>query len=189
MNIEPMGTHACYCRASPPIELALELTIRTAPRTVEVINARWDAFDTERVTWVIPAQRMKMGEKHVVPLCDRTVEILGLARQFGSGGKFVFEGHSDRPLSNMAMLMAVRRMGHGDITVHGFRACFKTWAEENTEFDSLVIEAGMAHRVRGIERHYLRTTFVDKRRQLMGAWASFATGTTDTALSLDKKRA
>ena len=88
---------------------------------------------------------MKMGAKHVVPLCDRAIEIRGIARQFSSGRRFVFEGHPDRPLSNMAMLMAVRRMGFDDVTVHGFRATFETWAEEKTDFDSLVIEACLAH--------------------------------------------
>ena len=75
----------------------------------------------------------------------------------------------------MAFLMAVRRMGHETLTAHGFRATFKTWAEETTKFDSLVIEASMAHAVKGIERHYLRTTFFDQRKKLMDTWARFAT--------------
>lgn len=66
-------------------------------------------------------------------------------------------------------------MGHDDLTAHGFRATFKTWAEETTKFDSLVIEASMAHAVKGIERHYLRTTFFAERCKLMDAWARFAT--------------
>ena len=101
-------------------------------------------FDAESATCVIPAQRMKMGEAHAVPLCDHAVEILGLGRQFSGGREFVFEGRPDRPLSNMAMLMAVRRMGFGDIRIHVFQATFKTSADEHTEFDSLVIEACLA---------------------------------------------
>jgi integrase len=77
----------------------------------------------------------------------------------------------------MAMLRALQRMeGYEEITVHGFRATFKTWAHENTEFDRLVIEAVLAHKVDGIDRHYLRTTFFEQRTKLMAAWASFAVG-------------
>jgi integrase len=79
----------------------------------------------------------------------------------------------------MALLMALRRLpdyATRDLTAHGFRATFKTWAEEKTKFDSLVIEASMAHQVQGIERHYLRTTFFDQRIRLMAEWARFATG-------------
>jgi integrase len=75
----------------------------------------------------------------------------------------------------MAFLMALRRMGHPKITAHGFRATFKTWAEEKTKFDTLVIEASMAHQVKGIERHYLRTTFFEQRKKLMDTWAAYAT--------------
>jgi len=66
-------------------------------------------------------------------------------------------------------------MDYDGLTVHGFRATFKTWAEERTNFDSLVIEAALAHEVKGIERHYLRTTFFEKRQNLMASWAAFAT--------------
>ena len=127
----------------------------------------------ERV-WSIPADRMKMDKPHKVPLSSRAVEILGLARQFNES-EFVFPGRPGQPLSNMAMLMSLRRMGHESLTVHGFRATFKTWAEERTTFDSLVIEASLAHEVKGIERHYLRTTFFEKRQSLMDSRAAFAT--------------
>src|SRR5262249_57126724 len=97
-----------------------------------------------------------------------------LAKDFNDG-QIIFPSKPNRPLSNMALLMTLRRMGHGKITAHGFRATFKTWAEERTKFDTLVIEASMAHQVKGIERHYLRTTFFDQRKKLMEAWARFAT--------------
>ena len=114
-----------------------------------------------------------MKEPHKVPLSTRAVEILKLAKQFNDG--FVFPGRQPgQPLSNMSFLMCLRRMGYENITGHGFRATFKTWAEERTRFDSLVIEAAMAHRVKGIERHYLRTTFFEERQKLMEAWAAFA---------------
>jgi integrase len=118
---------------------------------------------------------MKMKEPHKVPLSSRSIEILNLAKQFNDSA-IVFPGrYEGHALSQMAFLMALRRMGHEDLTAHGFRATFKTWAEEKTKFDSLVIEASLAHAVKGIERHYLRTTFFDQRRKLMEQWAKFAT--------------
>ena len=117
-----------------------------------------------------------MKEPHRVPLSDRCVEILKLAKQFNDD-VVVFPGrYPGQPLSNMAFLMALRRLGYEELTAHGFRATFKTWAEEKTEFDSLVIEASMAHAVKGIERHYLRTTFFEQRERLMADWSRFATG-------------
>src|SRR5262249_30692569 len=120
---------------------------------------------------------MKMGVEHKVPLSERCIEILKLAKQFNDAD-IVFPGRSEgRPLSSAAMLIAIRRMGYEDITVHGFRATFKTWAEEQTAYDQLLMEASMAHAVKGIERHYLRTTFFDQRKKLMQEWAEFATST------------
>src|SRR5262249_13031465 len=156
------------------IKLALEFTILTAARTGEVLGARWEEIDFKSHTWTISAERMKMKKPHTVPLSRRCVEILEQAKEFNDDVVFPgrYEGH---PLSNMALLMTLRRMGHPDLTAHGFRATFKTWAEEKTKYDSLVIEACLAHRVRGIERHYLRTTFFDQRKKLINAWATFAT--------------
>jgi integrase len=157
------------------VKLAFEFLILTAARTSEVLNATWEEFDFDKRTWTIPAQRMKMKEPHKVPLSPRCIEILEFAKQFNDAD-IVFPGRKQgEPLSNMAFLMALRRMGYDDLTAHGFRATFKTWAEETTKFDSLVIEASLAHAVKGIERHYLRTTFFDHRRKLMNTWATFAT--------------
>src|SRR5262249_43691696 len=123
----------------------------------------------------IPAERMKMKQPHRVPLSDRSIEILKLAKQFNDAD-IVFPGrYAGHALSNMAFLMALRRMGYEELTAHGFRATFKTWSEEKTEFDHLVIEASMAHAVKGIERHYLRTTFFGQRTKLMDTWSAFAT--------------
>ena len=144
-------------------------------RTSEVLDATWAEFDFDAKVWSIPAERMKMKEPHRVPLSDRSIEILKLAKQFNDGD-IVFPGrYAGHPLSNMAFLMALRRLGYEDLTAHGFRATFKTWAEEKTEFDHLVIEASMAHAVKGIERHYLRTTFFEQRRELITVWAAYVT--------------
>src|SRR5262249_19146261 len=157
------------------VKLAFEFLILTCSRTSEVLDAKWDEFDFDAKVWSIPAERMKMKEPHRVPLSDQCIEILKLAKQFNDAA-IVFPGrYEGHPLSQMAFLMALRRMGHEDLTAHGFRATFKTWSHEKTKFDSLVIEASMAHQVKGIERHYLRTTFFDERKRLMDVWAAFAT--------------
>jgi integrase len=173
--------------ASLSVKLGFEFMILTAARTGEVLNANWSEIDLEAKTWTIPAQRMKMGVAHQVPLADRCIEILSLAKQFNDG-EFLFPSSKpNTPLSNTCFLMALRRMGHLGITAHGFRATFKTWSEEKTNFDSLVIEASMAHQVKGIERHYLRTTFFEQRVKLMAAWATFAS-TVPSGEDADTKR-
>src|SRR5262245_55292019 len=156
------------------LKLAFEFLILTCARTGEVLGARWEEINFDDGVWTVPAGRMRMRREHRVPLPPRCIAILKEAKLFNDTVVFPgrYEGHG---LSRMAFLMCLRRMGHGDLTAHGFRATFKTWAEERTKFDSLVIEASMAHRVRGIERHYLRSTFFDERKKLMNAWATFAT--------------
>jgi integrase len=157
------------------VKLGLEFLVLTCARTSEVLNARWEEIDLDARVWTVPKERMKMEREHKVPLSARCVEILKLAKQFNDGD-IVFPGrYPGEPLSNMSFLMALRRMGYADITAHGFRSCFKSWSHEETRTDHLVIEASMAHVVRGIERHYLRTTFFDQRRKLMDQWSRFST--------------
>ena len=135
--------------------------------SVPVLDAKWEEFDLKDAVWTVPAERMKIKTEHKVPLVPRAIEILDLAKQFNDEA-IVFPGrYPGKPLSQMAFLMVLRRMGlkQEGLTAHGFRATFKTWAEEKTKFDTLVIEASMAHQVKGTERHYLRTTFFDERRE------------------------
>ena len=168
--------------SSISVKLALEFMILTSTRTSEVLRARCEEVDLESKVWTIPAARMKMQAPHKVPLSLRAVEILEMAKQF-SGGELIFPGRRpSQPLSNMALLMAIRRMDYETITGHGFRATFKTWAEEKTRFDSLVIEAALSHKVKGIERHYLRTTFFEERQKLMDAWSAFAVSKSEKLL-------
>jgi len=135
----------------------------------------WEEIELDKAIWVLPAARMKVKVEHKVPLSARSLEILKLAKQFNDSA-IVFPGRSaGEPLPNMTFLMALRRLGYEDLTAHGFRATFKTWAEEKTKFDTLVIEPAMAHAVKGLERHYLRTTFFEKRKKLMDQWAAYAT--------------
>jgi integrase len=156
------------------VKLGFEFLILTCTRTSDVLGARWEEFDAERRVWTIPANRTKMKKEHKVPLSPRCTEILRMAEHFNDSA-IVFPGRiAGKPLSNMAFLMSLRRSGYETLTAHGFRSTFKTWAQEKTKFDYLVIEASMEHAVRGVERHYLRSSFLEERRRLMNAWASFA---------------
>jgi integrase len=105
------------------------------------------------------------------------MEILETANKIFVDSEYIFPGRSpSQPLSNMSFLMALRRMGHGKITAHGFRSSFRDWAEEKTNFQNSVIEASLAHTVKNkVEAAYLRTTLFDKRRDLMRAWTNFVT--------------
>jgi integrase len=153
---------------------ALEFAILTTARTGEVIRARWDEIDMAERLWTIPADRMKAGREHRVPLSDAAlaiVEAMASIRQ----GEYVFAGQqAGRPLSNMALLMTLRRMKRADLTAHGFRSTFSDWCAEQTNFPGEVREMALAHAVGNkVEAAYRRGDLFDKRRQLMEAWAKF----------------
>jgi len=161
------------------VKVAFEFLILTAARTSEVLFAKWSEIDLDNKTWIVPAERMKAKVEHRVPLPRRCLEILESARETTDGGEFIFPGRSPKhPLSNMVFEMALRRMERADITPHGFRSSFRDWAEERTNTQRSVVEAALAHKVSDkIEAAYLRTTLFEKRRDLMKAWAAFATAT------------
>lgn len=153
----------------------LEFTILTAARSGEALGATWGEIDLERGQWTVPANRMKAGVEHVVPLSNAAVQLL-------SRLKFGAAPPADQPVfaiagahrSNMAMAMLLRRMGHGDVTVHGFRSTFRDWAGDATEFPRELVEQALAHTiVSKVERAYRRGIAVDRRRQLMEAWAKY----------------
>lgn len=150
---------------------ALEFTILTAARTSEAINSAWDEFDLKAGIWTVPAERMKSGREHRVPMSGRALTILrSLPREKGS--PFVFLGRSGKkPLSNMAMLELLRDMKEG-LTVHGFRSSFRDWAGESTNFPRELAEAALGH-VLGdkVEAAYRRGDALERRRGLMEAWA------------------
>jgi integrase len=157
---------------------ALEFLILTAARTGEVIGARWSEIDFLDKTLTVPAGRMKARREHRVPLSARALAILHNVQGLRTGGypeAFVFPGAKPgKPLSNMAFLMLLRRMGRGDLTAHGFRATFKTWASDRTSFQNEVVEASLAHAIGSkVEQAYRRGDLFDKRRKLMDAWAAY----------------
>lgn len=152
----------------------LEFTILTASRTGEAIGARWDEFNLDTETWTIPAARMKAGEIHTVSLSPQAMDILHNQRALGSPWVFPSPASLEKPLSNMAMLNLLKRMDRADITVHGFRATFSTWANEHDVARPDVVEACLAHREADrIRAAYNRATFTADRRKLLLAWATF----------------
>ena len=158
--------------------LMLEFTILTAARTGEVTGATWSEIDRKAQIWTIPANRMKAGLIHRVPLSARCIEILDAVEPMRARGDYVFPGaRKGRPMSNMAMAMLLqKRMKLDAITVHGFRSSFRDWAGESTSFPRELAEAALAHIVGNeVERAYRRGDALEKRRELMDAWARFAT--------------
>jgi integrase len=163
-------------RAQPGIGArCLEFTIYTAARTEESIGAKWSEIDG--AVWNVPGKRMKGGEAHTVHLSDRALAILDEMRALGSPFAFPSILDKTRPLSNMAMLVLLRRMKRDDITVHGFRATFSTWANETAAARPDVIEACLAHREGDkIRAAYNRAQFAGERRKLLDAWAAYLEG-------------
>jgi integrase len=117
---------------------------------------------------------MKAGKEHRVPLSDAAMAIIDKMASTRSGA-FVFPGgKTGRPLSNMSMLMLLRRMGRDELTIHGFRSSFRDWAAERTNFPAEVAEMALAHAVGDkVEAAYRRGDLFEKRRQLAEAWAKF----------------
>lgn len=159
--------------ASP---LALEFTVLTAARTNETLGASWSEFDLDKGLWTIPAERMKGGVEHIVPLSSQAVKILEKARGYNSG-EYVFPGAKrGRPLSNMSMNMLMRRMGIENTTVHGFRSSFRDWCGDRTDYSREVAEAALAHKIGNkVEQAYRRRSALEKRTQLMTQWSNYCT--------------
>lgn len=160
---------------------ALEFAILTAARTGEVIGARWDEIDIAERQWTVPPERMKAGKEHRVPLSDAALTIVENLAAIRQGDHVFPGGKASRPISNMAMLMLLRRMGRGDLTAHGFRSSFRDWAAERTTFPGDVAEMALAHAVGDkVEAAYRRGDLFQKRRQLSDAWAKFCDSPTTT---------
>jgi integrase len=153
---------------------ALEVLILTAARTGEIIGGQWDEIDLQEEVWVIPEARMKAGREHRVPLSGAALAVLEQMDAIREGD-FVFPGgKKGKPLSNMAMLALLKRMGRDDLTVHGFRSTFRDWAAERTDFPREVVEMALAHTIENkVEAAYRRGDLFQKRRKLMEAWGDF----------------
>lgn len=152
---------------------ALEFLILTAARSGEVRGAVWDEFDMEAAVWIIPANRMKAGKEHRVPLSARALEILD-ALPHMAGSPYVFTAPNGKMLSDMSISAVMRRM-KVDAVPHGFRSTFRDWASERSSFPRDVAEMALAHAIGNkVEAAYRRGDLFDKRTKMMAAWAKFA---------------
>jgi integrase len=154
--------------------LALELCILTAARSGEILEMQWSEIDFEKKIWTVPANRMKAGREHRVPLSARAASILKKLAKV-KRGDFVFPGQArNKPLSNMAMEMMLRRMKIENATVHGFRSSFRDWAGNVSNFPREITETALAHVIGDkAEQAYRRSDALEKRRKLMDAWANY----------------
>lgn len=155
--------------------LALRLAILTAARSGEVRLATWDEIDFEAATWTIPAERMKAGREHIIPLSKAALAIFEETKGHRiAGSDFVFQGtKKGKPLSDMTMTKIIRDQGM-PFTVHGFRSSFRDWVGEETSFAGDVAEMALAHTIKDkTEAAYRRGSMLDKRRILMDNWADY----------------
>lgn len=162
-------------RKSPGVGArALEFAILTAARSGEVRGALWKEIDFDAKLWIVPAERMKAGKEHRVPLSTGARRLLkGLSVK----GDIVFPGRKKGSfLSDMSLTAVLRRLGHGDITVHGFRSSFRDWCSEalGNAFSREVCEHALAHSLPDkVEAAYRRGDLLDKRVLLMQAWCDY----------------
>lgn len=163
---------------------ALMFTCLTGARTGEVLGMCWDELDLDAGIWTCPAERMKTGQPHRVPLTAEMLSILEPLKAMRS--EMVFEGQKrHKPLSNMAMLMLLRRMKIEGVTVHGFRSSFRDWAAEVANAPREVAEMSLAHKIGSdVERAYARSDLLDRRRVLMERWCGFVTGAPDKVVRI-----
>jgi integrase len=168
----------------------LQTCILTCARTNEIINMKWSEIDLDKATWTIPVEQTKMDRNHVVPLSLPVMSFLRSAHEMRFGD-YVFPGRTrGEPMSNMTMLELLADMGR-DVTVHGFRATFRTWADKEMEFSNQEVEFCLAHVPAGdeAEKAYRRRSMFAKRKQIMDAWAAFATKTPAKVIAIDSKLA
>lgn len=152
----------------------LEFVILTAARSGEALGAIWGEIDLSAKLWLVPASRMKAGIEHEVPLSQAAIDLLLRLRPENPAALSAVFAVGGATRSNMAMAMLLRRMGRDDITTHGFRSTFRDWAGDATDFPREIVEQALAHTIQNkAERAYRRGTAVDRRRELMKAWAIF----------------
>lgn len=154
---------------------ALELLILTATRVSEVVGARWSEIDFDMAVWTIPADRIKAGREHRIPLSKRCVALLKKVAK-GSAGDHVFPGDGKAaPHLNPAAISALlKRMKRADITVHGFRSTFRDWTAEQTNYSREVAEMALAHAISDkVEAAYRRGDLISKRKDMMEEWSVY----------------
>lgn len=157
---------------------ALQFAILTAARSGEIRGLTWGEIDICARVWVIPAQRMKAGREHRVPLSSAALTLLEELKEHRTShaaDALIFPGQNPtQKISDMTITAVLRRMGRADITVHGFRSTFRDWVSEATEFPSEMAEMALAHTISSkVEAAYRRGDMFEKRLQMMNDWADF----------------
>lgn len=157
-------------------KLGLEFLILTAARSGEVRNAQWNEINGS--VWTVPAERMKAGVAHRVPLPVRCMEILKEAEKASQGSDFIFEGTKlGKPLSENTFNKLIQQLGF-EAHAHGFRTSFRTWSQEKTNYPREIAEAALAHSLNDkAEAAYARSDLLEKRAEMMEAWAQFISST------------
>lgn len=161
--------------------LALEAVILTAARSGEVRMMEWAELNLEAGLWTVPAERMKAGREHVVPLPAQAVAFFERMKAHKRGDSdFVFPGNKrGKPLSDMTLTKALRDMGV-DAVPHGFRSTFRDWVAEQTHWSAELAEAALAHVINDkTVAAYQRGSMLEKRAQLMASWADYCAGMGD----------
>ena len=175
--------------ASMAAKLCLRFLILTAARSGEARGALWSEIDLDAREWRIPAERMKGGAEHRVPLSDAAVAVLEQARPLSGSEGPIFPSpmKPGQPMSDMTLTKVLRSAGLAQYaTVHGFRSSFRDWAAERTNAPHAVMERALAHAVAdAVEAAYARSDLIEKRRVLMQAWADFVAGGGATVVSLN----
>lgn len=170
---------------------ALELAILTAARSGEVRGAVWSEFDLEAGVWTVPAERIKAGREHRVPLSKAALKLLG-SQPRGRPEDLVFLSPRGKALSDMTLSAVMRRM-EVDAVPHGFRSTFRDWASERTNYPREVAEMALAHVIESkTEAAYRRGDLFEKRRKMMDDWASFCARTPTSSakvVPMQQKRA
>lgn len=166
-------------QAAQTTKHAIEFLILTASRSRESREAVWSEFDLDATIpiWTVPGDRMKMGRNHRVPLCSRAVEIIRHQKEQLGYDAPLFPGMKrGKALTDMALLKLAKSIG-GEITIHGFRTSFRTWAQEKTDVLPEVAEAALAHSSQStVEAAYARSDLFEKRYDLMCSWEEFLQG-------------
>lgn len=180
MDMEDLPAFMDELRAREAMAAQLvEFVILTACRSIEAREAVWDEIDLDKRLWTIPKERMKAGREHIVPLSNRALEILEPLSNHRESN-FLFSHPANRkPFSVNAPRALLKRMGR-DETLHGFRATFKSWATDRTLIQREVIEMALAHKIGNeVEASYLRTSAIEKRRDLMERGAKYCSATAE----------
>ena len=164
-------------------KLALEFLILTATRSSEVRKAKWEEIEDNK--WIIPAERMKAGVTHRVPLSSRCLKILQEAKSISNGSPYIFYGmRTGAPLSENTFSKLIKDLSY-DAHVHGFRTSFRTWTQEKTNYSREIAEAALSHRLKDkAEAAYARSDLFEKRAEMMETWSNYVSNTDAKVISI-----